>query len=100
MPGYRHVFHLYVVETKNPAKRGELLKFLVDSGIDAKTHYSTCIHKQEGYPWGKEAQIVGDVSNAERNAISCVSLPMFPELTTEEVDFTIQKVLEWDRANA
>jgi hypothetical protein len=27
-----------------------------------------------------------------------VSLPMFPELTDEEVDFTIQKVLEWDKA--
>jgi dTDP-4-amino-4,6-dideoxygalactose transaminase len=27
-----------------------------------------------------------------------VSLPMFPELTAEEVDYTIEKVLEWDRS--
>ncbi len=35
---------------------------------------------------------------AERqaNAAQCVSLPMFPELTAEEVDYTIAKVREWD----
>jgi dTDP-4-amino-4,6-dideoxygalactose transaminase len=98
-PGYRHVFHLYVVETKNPARRGDLVKFLVDNGVDAKTHYSIAIHKQEGYPWGKPAQIVGSVAHAERNAAACVSLPMFPELTDKEVDYAIEKVLAWDKAN-
>ncbi|MDD5704692.1 MAG: DegT/DnrJ/EryC1/StrS family aminotransferase [Kiritimatiellae bacterium] len=100
VPGYRHVFHLYVVETKNPAKRDAMVKFLVDNGVDAKTHYSIAIHKQEGYPWGKQARIAGSVANAEYNAAACVSLPMFPELTAEEVDYTIAKVLEWDKANA
>lgn len=99
MPGYRHVFHLYVVETRDPALRDDLLSFLSDNGVDAKTHYSIPIHRQEGYPWGKEAQIVGSVENAERNAASCVSLPMFPELTAEQVDFTAEKVMEWDRAH-
>ena len=99
-PGYRHVFHLYVIETKNPAKRESLLKFLNAQGVDAKTHYSIAIHQQEGYPWGKPAQIVGSLANAERNAAACVSLPMFPELTTEEVDYCIAKVMEWDKANA
>ena len=97
-PGYRHVFHLYVIETKNPAHRDQLLDFLVQNGIDAKTHYSIAIHKQEGYPWGKGARIVGPVTNAERNAASCVSLPMYPELTAAEVDYVVAKVLEWDRA--
>jgi len=36
------------------------------------------------------------VPNAERNAAQCVSLPMFPELTAEEVDYTIAKLKEWD----
>jgi dTDP-4-amino-4,6-dideoxygalactose transaminase len=99
-PGYRHVFHLYVVETKDRTKRASLLKFLNDNGVDAKTHYSIAIHKQAGFPWGKECSIVGSVQNAEYNADACVSLPMFPELTKEEVDYAIQKVLEWDKANA
>ena len=95
---YRHVFHLYVIETKKPAHRDQLLDFLVQNGIDAKTHYSIAIHKQDGYPWGKEARIAGSVANAEHNAASCVSLPMYPELTAAEVDYVVAKVLEWDRS--
>jgi dTDP-4-amino-4,6-dideoxygalactose transaminase len=97
MPGYRHVYHLYVIETKKPEHRDELLGFLNESGIDAKCHYPIAIHQQEGYPWGKEARISGPVPNSERNAATCISLPMFPELTGQEVDLVIEKVLEWDR---
>jgi dTDP-4-amino-4,6-dideoxygalactose transaminase len=99
-PGYRHVYHLYVVETKRPADRDKLLQFLIDNGIDAKSHYPIAIHQQEGYPWGKQARIVGPIPNSERNAASCVSLPMYPELTDPEVNYMIEKVLEWDRANS
>jgi dTDP-4-amino-4,6-dideoxygalactose transaminase len=96
--GYRHVFHLYVIETKRPQQRDAFVKFLNDNGVDAKTHYSIAIHQQAGYPWGKGAKIVGKVPNAERNAATCISLPMFPELTEEEVDYVVSKCLEWDGA--
>ena len=99
LPGYRHVFHLYVIETKKPEQRDKLVDFLVANGVDAKTHYSIAIHKQAGYPWGKGARIVGSVENAERNAATCVSLPMFPELTAEEVDYVVARVEEWDKAS-
>jgi dTDP-4-amino-4,6-dideoxygalactose transaminase len=98
LPGYRHVFHLYVIETKRPEQRDALLKFLNDAGVDAKTHYSIAIHQQAGYPWGKGARIAGSLANAEHNAACCVSLPMFPELTEEEVDYVVAKVKEWDRS--
>ena len=97
VPGYRHVFHLYVIETLQAKHRDELLKFLNDSGIDAKCHYPIAIHQQAGYAWGKQARVAGPVPNSERNAATCISLPMFPELTEQEVDYTIEKVLEWDR---
>jgi len=98
-PGYRHVFHLYVIETRKPGHRDPFLDFLVQNGIDAKTHYSIPIHKQDGYPWGKGARIVGPVSNAERNAATCISLPMYPELTADEGDYVVAKVREWDTKN-
>ena len=100
LPGYRHVFHLYVIETKKAEHRDQLVDFLVKNNVDAKTHYSIAIHKQEGYPWGKGARIHGSVANAEANAATCVSLPMFPELNAEEVDYVIAKVMEWDKAHA
>jgi dTDP-4-amino-4,6-dideoxygalactose transaminase len=96
--GYRHVFHLYIVETRKAAQRDALLKHLNDSGVDAKTHYSIAIHQQAGYPWGRKARIAGPVKNAEKNASTCVSLPMFPELREDEVDYVIAKTMEWDRS--
>jgi dTDP-4-amino-4,6-dideoxygalactose transaminase len=94
-PGYRHVFHLYEIETKDPADRNPMVDYLVKHDIDAKTHYSIAIHQQEGFPWGKSARLVGSLANAEKNATSCISLPMFAELTDEEIKYTIQVVCDW-----
>jgi dTDP-4-amino-4,6-dideoxygalactose transaminase len=99
-PGYRHVYHLYVIETRQADQRDKLLEHLADNGVDAKCHYPIAIHQQEGYPWGKPARIVGSIASAERNAATCISLPMYPELTADEVDYVIEKTLAWDRANA
>jgi dTDP-4-amino-4,6-dideoxygalactose transaminase len=97
-PGAHHVFHLYVVETKDQGKRDGFLKYLNDAGIDAKTHYSIAIHKQAGYPWGKAARLAGSLTNAEYNAAACISLPIFPELAHNEADYVIEKVQQWDKA--
>jgi dTDP-4-amino-4,6-dideoxygalactose transaminase len=93
--GYRHVYHLYVVHTP---KRDDLEKYLVNNGIDAKLHYPIAIHQQEGYPWGKLADLKPSVPNAEKNAAQCLSLPMFPELTDAEADETIAALKAWDKA--
>jgi len=97
-PGYHHVFHLYVIETRELAQRDRLLEFLNRHGIDAKCHYPIAIHQQEGYSWGKAARVATPLANSERNAGCCISLPMFPELTEQEVDYTVAKLREWDRA--
>jgi dTDP-4-amino-4,6-dideoxygalactose transaminase len=94
--GYRHVYHLYVIE--HP-KRDELERFLLDAGVDVKLHYPIAIHKQAGYPWGKLADPSPNVPECERNAAQCVSLPMFPELTDSEVDYTIEQCRRWAKAN-
>ncbi len=93
-PGYRHVYHLYVVE--HP-RRDSLEQFLLEAGVDAKLHYPIAIHQQEGYPWGKLADLCPQVPYSEQNAATCLSLPMFPELTDEEVDYVIDRCLAWDK---
>lgn len=98
LPGYRHVYHLYVVETP-VGKRDDLLNYLQQHGVDAKCHYDIAIHQQEGYPWGKDARIVGSMANSENNAATCVSLPMYPELTDEEIAYTVETTLAWCRSN-
>ena len=93
LPGYRHVFHLYVVE--HP-KRDHLDKFLRGAGVDVKMHYPIAIHQQAGYPWGKPADLKPSIPNSELNAAECLSLPMFPELRDDEVDYVIEKIIAWD----
>jgi dTDP-4-amino-4,6-dideoxygalactose transaminase len=92
-PGYRHVYHLYVIETE---QRDEMLKYLNDAGIDAKTHYPIAIHQQEGYPWGKPADLNVSLPLTERSAARVISLPMYPELTQEEIDYVIHTVRTWE----
>jgi dTDP-4-amino-4,6-dideoxygalactose transaminase len=94
--GYRHVYHLYVIE--HP-RRDELEKDLLAAGIDVKLHYPIAIHQQKGYPWGKLADPKPKVPHCERNAAQCLSLPMFPELTDAEADLTIEKLVAWDKAH-
>ena len=93
LPGYRHIYHLYVVETE---QRDSLQAYLNARGITALTHYPIAIHQQEGYPWGKGARIVGSLKQSEESAARVLSLPMFPELTGEEVQTVIEAVVAWD----
>ncbi len=93
-PGYRHVYHLYVIETE---RRDAMLKYLNDAGIDAKVHYPIAIHKQEGYPWGKPADLNISLPLTERSAGSVISLPMYPELEQAEIDYVIDTCRAWDK---
>jgi dTDP-4-amino-4,6-dideoxygalactose transaminase len=92
MPGYRHIYHLYVIETD---RRDEMLQYLNEAGVDAKTHYPIAIHQQEGYPWGKPADEDVSLPLTEKSAASVISLPMFPELTEAEIDYVIGMVRAW-----
>ena len=93
--GFRHIFHLYIVETEH---RDDLQAFLLNKGIRALTHYPIAIHEQEGYPWGQAARISGSLEHTERSAASVLSLPMFPELTSEEARLVIGGILEWEKS--
>jgi dTDP-4-amino-4,6-dideoxygalactose transaminase len=92
-PGYRHVFHLYVIETP---QRDAMLKYLNDAGVDAKVHYPIAIHQQEGYPWGKDADLNVHLPLTEKSAASIISLPMFPELEQAEIDYVIETCRAWE----
>ncbi|MFB3922226.1 MAG: DegT/DnrJ/EryC1/StrS family aminotransferase [Terriglobia bacterium] len=97
LPGYRHIYHLYVVETD---ARDALQADLQSKGITALTHYPIAIHQQEGYPWNHAARISGSLKHTERSAARVLSLPMYPELTSEEVKYTVEAIKAWDKAHA
>lgn len=91
-PGYEHVYHLYVIEGDD---RDGLQAYLASRGITALTHYPIAIHQQEGFPWGRPARISGSLALTERSAARVLSLPMYPELTLEEVEYVSQAIQSW-----
>ena len=93
--GFRHIFHLYIVETEH---RDELQEFLLTKGVRALTHYPIAIHQQEGFPFGQTARISGSLEHTERSAARVLSLPMFPELTSDEVKLVISGIKEWEKS--
>jgi dTDP-4-amino-4,6-dideoxygalactose transaminase len=75
----KHVFHLYVIRCK---KRTALLKFLSTRGISTGVHYPIPVHKQTSY---SSLVTHTKLPNTERLSNEVLSLPMFPELTDDEI---------------
>ncbi|MBI4014460.1 MAG: DegT/DnrJ/EryC1/StrS family aminotransferase [Candidatus Aenigmarchaeota archaeon] len=75
--GGKHAYHLYVIAAKG---RDALAEHLKKKGIGTKVHYPVPIHRQ-----GAFSMIKGSYPRSEENATKILSLPMFPELTDEEV---------------
>ena len=75
-----HVYHLFIVET---AERDALRAFLTGRGIQTGIHYPIPIHLQEAY--ADLGLGPGSFPNAERLAQQSLSLPMYPELTAEQI---------------
>ena len=83
-----HVYHLYAVQS---ATRDALASFLAERGIGTKVHYPHALHQLEAYPeWHS---LAGQFPNAERFARTVLSLPMFPEMTDEDIDAVCAGVL-------
>lgn len=75
------VFHLYVVRVK---ERDRVLKGLKELGVEAGVHYPLPLHLQPAYAHLGYRR--GEFPITERVADECLSLPMFAEITEEQVD--------------
>ena len=78
----QHVYHVYAVRVKG---RDQVLSAMADRGISCAIHYPVPIHLQDAYRGLGYRQ--GDFPVAERCAREFLSLPMFPELTGEQIRF-------------
>lgn len=82
------VFHLFEVEVTDDPDR--FLEYMKEKGIECNRHYPVPCHLQDAY---KELGYrEGDCPNAEYLAKHCATLPLFPEMTDEEVDMVIAAV--------
>lgn len=88
VPDFAHsVNHLFVVTVSD---KSSFVKYLGDNNINAAFHYPVPCHLQKAYEFlGYQ---VGDFPNSEYLANHCVSLPMYPDLTEEQVNYVINVI--------
>jgi UDP-4-amino-4,6-dideoxy-N-acetyl-beta-L-altrosamine transaminase len=84
-----HAYHLYVIQIEN---RKALYDYLRTKQIFAQVHYIP-LHLMPYYKnFGTK---LGDFPNAEKYYEHCLSIPMYPNLTTEEQEFVISEILNF-----
>ena len=86
----RSVYHLYVVRVQD---RAGLQKHLGDAKIDTGIHYPVPLHLQQAYKHFGYQQ--GDFPVTEKVASEILSLPMYPQLQTEQQQRVVQKTAEF-----
>jgi dTDP-4-amino-4,6-dideoxygalactose transaminase len=91
VPEASHVYHQYVVRSKH---RDALREFLRQQGISTLIHYPLPIHLQPAYR--KRLRYVGSMVNTERAANEVFSLPMYPELTSEQACYVAKVMASWN----
>jgi dTDP-4-amino-4,6-dideoxygalactose transaminase len=92
--GEKAVYHTFIIQT---SKRDALKQHLADAGIDTKVHYPIAIHQQEaarslGYR-------PGDFPVTEKQVHTMLSLPVFAELTNEEVQYVAAEIKKFFAKN-
>jgi len=85
--GHEHVFHLYTVLAED---REDLKTFLKSRGIDTGIYYPLPLHLQPAY--GELGYHEGDYPVSESACRKNLSLPMYPELTDEQVYYVADQV--------
>ncbi len=86
-PYGEHIYHVYAVKARD---RGGLMKHLASSEVFCNIHYPVPIHLQEAYRFLGLGR--GSYPVAERCCDDIVSLPMFAELTPEQVRYVADRV--------
>jgi dTDP-4-amino-4,6-dideoxygalactose transaminase len=86
----KHIYHIYMIRVRD---RDGLQNHLSAHGVSTVIHYPIPIHLQKAYEdlGYKE----GSFPIAERYAKEILSLPMFPELTDEQIHYGVDKVKEY-----
>lgn len=83
----RHVYHLYVIKARN---RDQLSQRLTDRGIQTGLHYPVPLHLQKAYKFLGYRKGAFEVS--ERLSDTILSLPMFPELTRDQIQYVCESI--------
>ena len=91
-PQLEQVYHQFVIRTKERAGLEEQLR---SKGISTALHYPIPLHLQKAY--ADLGYRKGDYPVSEMAAEQCISLPLYPEMTGEQIDYVVSTVQEFFR---
>ena len=80
--GSTHVYHLFVIQVEG--NRDTMIGNMAQHGIQCGIHYPVPLHLQKAYSYLGYKK--GDFPHAESLARRIMSLPIFPEITDEQID--------------
>lgn len=86
-PEATSAWHLYVIRTP---RRDQLLEFLKAHGVEGGIHYPVPLHLQPAY--AELGYRRGDLPVTEAVADTCLSLPLYPEMTTDQQDRVVELI--------
>jgi dTDP-4-amino-4,6-dideoxygalactose transaminase len=84
--GGSHAFHLYVVAVRD---RDGFRSGLSQAGVETLVHYPKAVHEHPAY---RDIRREGSLAVSERLAASVVSLPLYPQLSDDEVTLVVGAV--------
>ena len=85
----RHVYHVYAVRSLD---RDALQQALAARGIETGIHYRAPVHLEPAY--SDMGYLAGDFPHSERAASEVLSLPIYPELSREQVELVTAAIRE------
>lgn len=91
-PDTKHTFHLYVIRNR---KRDELAKFLKQRGIETAIHYPIALPNMKAYKYLGYTEKDFPIASQYQNEI--LSLPMYPEMSDEEIKYICSAVSEFEK---
>lgn len=86
-PETRHVYHIYAVRTPH---RDEVRRHLSASGIDTGIHYPVPVHLQKAY--SQLGYSLGSLPVTEALSGETLSIPMFPGMTSVQIDAVAEEL--------
>ncbi len=91
LPDRRHIYNQFTIRVKN-GKRDKVMNHLHSKNIGAAVYYPLPLHLQECFKHLGYKK--GDFPETEAAADEVMSLPIFPELTPDEIDYVGESVIE------